>query len=703
MRMKIMWSAVLACALGSVMWAQVRGGGAEWLTAQGDAQRTSWIRTDAAISAETVAKPDFALQWKTTLADQPRGDTSLTQGVTANGVHAVRADVARGRRVEQHLRRSTTTPAIRCGSGTSSCRCPPPPPRVPAASPRRPTRIVDLVQAAPAAGRGGGFGGGRGGYRSERRRAGRGRTDRHGATRRRSRTRRGGPRRSRRAATSWCSRCARGRGPRCRRCRTCRGRGSCRAPVGGQGGRGGAVGNAGIPGAPGNLPGGGFGRPAGVVYSVSSDGILHVLGLQSGKDMQKPAPFLPANARSSDQIAVNAMLYAATTENCGGAPNGVWAIDLANEAKPVVSWKTQRRRCDRPRLRHRRHAAGRGRSRPGRGRWLRERHCGARSRRRCSSRTGSPIRRRSFRRRRSSSSPPTRTSSPRPRPTGASCFSTSSRSAGTNHATPLFASRPFATSGAAFAPGAPCHVAGDVARRCPAQTSPAAGAATSPAAQAPPPQGAPPAGVPQGPLTTLQGAPGTPGGAPAAAPGAATSSGTRWLLVPVNGALPADAQLPNSASIRSGALVALKIVDEAGQAVAATRLGVARSGTTPVTPVIVNGVVFTLSSGRPPGWGSRRRGGAAGGALRAERQRMAKSSGPAARPMTSPLSGRSFWSATGQVYVGTLGRDTLRVRAADGSTVTGAGTALNSGILEALRTAGFSRAGSGCPGTSSRL
>ena len=27
-------------------------------------------------------------------------------------------------------------------------------------------------------------------------------------------------------------------------------------------------------------------------------------------------------------------------ERCGGAPNGVWAIDLDSEAKPVVSWKT---------------------------------------------------------------------------------------------------------------------------------------------------------------------------------------------------------------------------------------------------------------------------------------------------------------------------------------------------------------------------
>ena len=81
-------------------------------------------------------------------------------------------------------------------------------------------------------------------------------------------------------------------------------------------------------------------RPSGVGYVVSSDGMLHVLGLASGKDLQRPAPFLPANARWSAPVAVDTTLYAATSGNCGGAPSAVWAIDLDSEAKPVVSWKT---------------------------------------------------------------------------------------------------------------------------------------------------------------------------------------------------------------------------------------------------------------------------------------------------------------------------------------------------------------------------
>ena len=60
------------CA-GGVTFAQVGRGGSEWLTAQADAQRTSWIRTDAKISVEALSKPGFELQWTSKLDNQPRG------------------------------------------------------------------------------------------------------------------------------------------------------------------------------------------------------------------------------------------------------------------------------------------------------------------------------------------------------------------------------------------------------------------------------------------------------------------------------------------------------------------------------------------------------------------------------------------------------------------------------------------------------
>jgi len=68
--------------------------------------------------------------------------------------------------------------------------------------------------------------------------------------------------------------------------------------------------------------------------------MLHVLGLQSGKDLQRPAPFVPANSRWSAPVAVDTSLYVATSRGCGGAPSAIWAIDLDSEKKPVTSWKT---------------------------------------------------------------------------------------------------------------------------------------------------------------------------------------------------------------------------------------------------------------------------------------------------------------------------------------------------------------------------
>ena len=73
---------------------------------------------------------------------------------------------------------------------------------------------------------------------------------------------------------------------------------------------------------------------------VASDGVLHSLGPLAGKDVLKPAPFLPPNAHASNLVAVENMLYAATLNGCGGVPNGVWAIDLSGPEKPVTSWKT---------------------------------------------------------------------------------------------------------------------------------------------------------------------------------------------------------------------------------------------------------------------------------------------------------------------------------------------------------------------------
>lgn len=104
------------------------------------------------------------------------------------------------------------------------------------------------------------------------------------------------------------------------------------------------------PGAGRGGPGGGRGRgPAGPqiaggrgggdnVFAISTGGMVHVMNPQVGTDQIPPVKFLPANANVVGSVLVNNVLYAATTGNCGGAANGVWAVDLVDESKAVTTF-----------------------------------------------------------------------------------------------------------------------------------------------------------------------------------------------------------------------------------------------------------------------------------------------------------------------------------------------------------------------------
>src|SRR4030095_15239616 len=76
----------IVVAMPMVALTQPGRGGSQWLTAFGDAQRTSWIRADDKISVDALSKPGFDLQWKTKLNNQPRGVNGLSHGVSASGV-----------------------------------------------------------------------------------------------------------------------------------------------------------------------------------------------------------------------------------------------------------------------------------------------------------------------------------------------------------------------------------------------------------------------------------------------------------------------------------------------------------------------------------------------------------------------------------------------------------------------------------------
>src|SRR5262249_7986545 len=82
-RFSIAAASLAIAMLLATAYGQVGRGGSQWLTARGDAQRTSWIRTDALISVQALSKPGFQLQWKTALENPNRASYGLGGGVSA--------------------------------------------------------------------------------------------------------------------------------------------------------------------------------------------------------------------------------------------------------------------------------------------------------------------------------------------------------------------------------------------------------------------------------------------------------------------------------------------------------------------------------------------------------------------------------------------------------------------------------------------
>jgi hypothetical protein len=299
---------VIASASGAaIVEAQGRGGG-EWTTSQGDAQRSSWVRTDVRLTRDAVQKGELKFLWKMKLDNETRQLNSLTTPVLMDrlishrGFKALAFIGASGERVyavDTDLARVYWTTIINYSSITppanSSWACP-------GGLTAAITRPTAFAVSAFGGGRGGGRGGGSGSSVGE---PGKG-------------------------APSLALVSGRGAAPG--------------DPV--PAGRGATPGDpapAGRGAAPAGRGGGGGGLGGGPndnIFVVASDGFARTINPHNGSDRLPPVPFLPANARPSDLIAVDGVLYTTTSNGCGAAPNGVWAIDLAGNTKTPVSWKT---------------------------------------------------------------------------------------------------------------------------------------------------------------------------------------------------------------------------------------------------------------------------------------------------------------------------------------------------------------------------
>jgi hypothetical protein len=281
--------------------------GAEYATAGMNPQRTSYAKTDKFISKDNFSKSGFRLQWKLKF---DTGHGTLIGGTTSGGGLTKPLDAVVGSNntifsvdddtgVPGWVRHFDVASAP--AAATAAC---------PAGVTANASRPVNLTPPPAAAARGGAFGRAPAGYMSVVGDPGQG-LPANVVTR-------GG-----RAPVPPAAPGAPGAAP---------------APAFGGGGRGLAEPTYKSPFAAGR-----FGSGAGF-YVVTSDGVLHTVGDGSGKELQAPVPFLPANARVSDLTAVpennsewhSFVIYAATENGCGGVPNRVWAINLADDAKPIT-------------------------------------------------------------------------------------------------------------------------------------------------------------------------------------------------------------------------------------------------------------------------------------------------------------------------------------------------------------------------------
>jgi len=89
----------------------------------------------------------------------------------------------------------------------------------------------------------------------------------------------------------------------------------------------------------GPIGGGGFGN-VGAFFAVSSDGFLHTINPSTGGDLIPPVKFVPANSHVSTLNVHDNIIYAATSGDCGGSANALYAADLGSTDKKVSSLPT---------------------------------------------------------------------------------------------------------------------------------------------------------------------------------------------------------------------------------------------------------------------------------------------------------------------------------------------------------------------------
>jgi hypothetical protein len=239
------------------------------MTVGGDAQRSSWIRSDPKISVEALQKPGFALVWKIKLNGEPTVASTLDRYLGYRGLRSfafVSTVAGELTTIDRDLGRIEWQKRLSDGSSArASGSCP----GGMTANVARSVAAVFPAALAASAGRGGG-------------------------------------------------------------------RGSPASSGVGQPDEGAPALAAPAPNAfAGRRPGLSAGMPI-VLNAISSDGMFHSMYVSNGDEPSPPMAFLPPNAHTGELTVIDGIAYAATSRDCAGAPNGMWALNLTS--KEVVHW-----------------------------------------------------------------------------------------------------------------------------------------------------------------------------------------------------------------------------------------------------------------------------------------------------------------------------------------------------------------------------
>jgi outer membrane protein assembly factor BamB len=285
MQMFVRSAVVVAIALATALNTLYAQRGADWTTVGNDAQRSSWVRRDAKISPETMRKPGFELVWKVMLKNEARQVASLTppalldfyisyRGFRSLGFVGGSSGTVTG--IDVDLARIEWEKRFPVASTSSpSAECP----GGMTSSVARPT--VTGYPAATSVGSG----------RGTPAKSGVGEPFDGAVTLKEREARLAAPPPP----------------PTATNRRT----------------------------APPSNP---YTPTVQYVHAITADGKLHSMYVSNGDEPNPPVDFLPPNANARGLMVFDKTAYVATVNGCGGAENGISALNL--ESKKVTKWKS---------------------------------------------------------------------------------------------------------------------------------------------------------------------------------------------------------------------------------------------------------------------------------------------------------------------------------------------------------------------------